>query len=60
MSGLGETFIGWLPALGGISGAAMLAYMVWMGYYARKKDRDVQELRRDLAEIRGLLLGRKR
>ena len=50
---------GWLPLVGGISGLALLVYMVLMVYYNRKKDQDIQALRREVAELRGLLLARR-
>lgn len=60
---------GWLPLIGGLSGLLLLVYMLWMGYYARKKDRDLAEFRvenaRSLGELKGrldalLLLERRR
>lgn len=49
-----------LPLVGGVTGLAMLVYMGLMVYYARKKAADVEALRREIAEVKGLLLGRKR
>lgn len=54
---LEDTVLNALPLVGGASGLAVLIYMVVMVHFARKKDRDVQELRRDVAELRGLVLG---
>jgi hypothetical protein len=51
---------GWLPLVGGISGLLLIIYMAVMIYYARKKDHDIQELRREVAEVKGLLLGRRK
>lgn len=50
----------WLPLVGGVSGLSLIIYMVLMLYFSRKKDRDVQELRIQVAELKGLLQGRKR
>lgn len=49
-----------LTAIGGLGGALFLAYMFWMAWYTRKRARDMEELRRDLARIEGLLLGGRR
>lgn len=55
--GTATSFNALLAAVGGISGLAVLAYFVIMVYYARQKDRDVQELRREVAQIMGKLDG---
>ena len=57
---LTDIFTSWLGVLGGISGLAVLAYMALIVHFTRKRDRDVQELRREVAEIKGLLLGTAR
>ena len=46
-----------LPILGGITGVAFLAYMVLMLLYTRKRAADVEALRLEIAEVKGLLLG---
>lgn len=51
---------GWLPLVGGISGLLFIIYMALVLHYARKKDHDIQELRREVAEVKGLLLGRRK
>lgn len=53
-------FSGFLALIGGFSGLAVLAYMVGMVYYARKRSADVESLRREVAEVKGILLGRRR
>ena len=54
-----EVLSGWLALVGGVSGLLLLLYMVLMVYYSRKREQAVVELRLELAEIRGLLLGRR-
>ena len=49
-----------LVALGGLSGLLLVAYMLIMAFYTRKRSRDVEELRLDVRELKGLLLGLKR
>lgn len=54
-----EVLSGWLALVGGVSGLLLLLYMVLMVYYSRQRERAIVELRLELAEIRGLLLGRR-
>lgn len=49
-----------LAAVGGITGAAFIIYMVVMVYYTRKRAADIESVRREIAELRGLLMGRRR
>lgn len=60
MAGPESVISSWLPLVGGVSGLAFLIYMTLMVYYSRKKEQEVQALRRDVAELRGLLLARRR
>lgn len=55
---IGDIVNGWLPLLGGITGLAWLVYMIVTLYYHRKKDHDIQSLRRDVAELKGLVVGK--
>lgn len=48
-----------LAIVGGVSGAVLLFYFGLMTYYARRKDRHVQEIQVQLARIEGLILGRR-
>jgi hypothetical protein len=50
----------WIVPLGGLVGVAWLAYMVIMVILTRRREQSVEALRRDVAELRGLLLGRRR
>lgn len=50
---------GQLAILGGLSGAALLSYFIIMAYFARRKDKHIQELQVQLARIEGLILGRR-
>lgn len=49
-----------LAIVGGVSGLALIAYLFLMLYYARQKDRHIQEVQVQIARIEGLLLGRRR
>ena len=51
---------GTLALFGGITGLAFITYMALMVFFARQKDRHVQELQVTLARIEGLLLGRRK
>lgn len=53
-------FTNWLALVGGLSGLLVILYMAGMIYYNRRKDADIQAVRRDIAEVKGILLGRKR
>lgn len=57
---LTELLNGWLPIVGGVSGLCLLLYMVLMVYFARKKDHDIQALRREIAELKGYMQAKKR
>ena len=47
----------WLALIGGISGLIMLGYMIGMLYLSKKKDKDIQDVKVQLAEVKGILLG---
>lgn len=55
-----STLNGQLAIVGGVSGLAILVYLSLMVYFARQKDKHIQELQIQLARIEGLLLGGKR
>lgn len=57
---LENTIVNALPLVGGASGLALLIYMAVMIHFARKKDVTLQELRLDVAELKGLVLGTSR
>lgn len=50
------TIAAWLPLVGGVSGLLMLCYAGLMLYYNSRKAREIAELRRELGELRGMLL----
>ena len=52
-----EGIIAWLPLVGGVSGVIFIVYAISMIYFQAKKNREIQELRRELAEVKGILLG---
>lgn len=50
---------GQLALVGGLSGVVILFYFIIMAYFARRKDRHIQEIQVQLARIEGLILGRR-
>lgn len=49
-----------LPAVGGAAGLAFLVYMGAMLWYEKKRVEAMEALRRDVRELRGLLIGRRK
>ena len=49
----------WLGIVGGITGLGFLVYMGLMIYYQHRKEKELAAIRLQLAELRGLILGRK-
>lgn len=49
-----------LALFGGIVGVIAIAYMAWMAYWARQKQKDLVDLKITNARIEGLLIGGRR
>lgn len=53
---LGDAINGWLPLVGGVTGLVMFVYFGLMVYYNARKSQEIAALRRELGELRGMLL----
>lgn len=46
---------GWVALIGGVSGLIFLVYIIGMLYFANKRRRDIEELRREIERFKGML-----
>lgn len=47
---------GWVALIGGISGLVFMIYAGGMLYFSSKRRQDIEALRLDLAELKGMML----
>lgn len=56
---LAATVESWLPAVGGIVGLITIVYFALMIHFTRKRDKHLEDIKVQLAELRGMILGKK-